>query len=79
METIDVSDEDAAFVLGRGGTTKRKLARVSGARLELHDGKDRRQVGARDRGRPRVSIRAPRITSRTCWRSASAPCTSTPA
>ena len=39
METIDVSDEDAAFVLGRGGTTKRKLARVSGARLELHDSK----------------------------------------
>ena len=41
VETIDVSDEDAAFVLGRGGSTKRKLARVSGARLELHDGKGR--------------------------------------
>ena len=41
VETIDVSDEDAAFVLGRCGSTKRKLARVSGARLELHDGKGR--------------------------------------
>ena len=41
VETINVSEEDAAFVLGRGGSTKRKLARVSGARLELHDGKDR--------------------------------------
>lgn len=38
-ETIEVSEADAAFVLGRGGNTKRKLARVSGAKLELHDSK----------------------------------------
>jgi hypothetical protein len=42
VETIEVSEEDAAFVLGKGGFTKRKLARVSGARLELRDGGDRK-------------------------------------
>eukprot|EP01065_Artemidia_motanka_P049564 TRINITY_DN823_c0_g1_i1.p1 TRINITY_DN823_c0_g1~~TRINITY_DN823_c0_g1_i1.p1 ORF type:complete len:562 (+),score=192.82 TRINITY_DN823_c0_g1_i1:63-1748(+) len=35
-ERIKVGDDDAAFILGRGGKTKMKLARVSGAELELH-------------------------------------------
>lgn len=28
---------DSAFILGRGGKTKHKIARVSGAALELHE------------------------------------------
>jgi len=34
---MTISSEDAAFVLGRGGSTKRKIERVSGARLNLHE------------------------------------------
>lgn len=34
---IEISDEDAAFILGKGGRTKEKLARVSGARIELYE------------------------------------------
>jgi rRNA processing protein Krr1/Pno1 len=30
-------DDDIAFVLGKGGVTKQKLARVSGARLEIDE------------------------------------------
>ena len=30
-EVMDIEKEDAAFVLGRGGSTKRKIARVCGA------------------------------------------------
>lgn len=37
MEVLTISNEDAAFVLGRGGSTKRKIERVSGARLDLHE------------------------------------------
>jgi polyribonucleotide nucleotidyltransferase len=33
----DVDKDDAAFVLGRGGATKRKVARVSGAEIELDE------------------------------------------
>eukprot|EP01062_Namystynia_karyoxenos_P075347 TRINITY_DN725_c0_g1_i7.p1 TRINITY_DN725_c0_g1~~TRINITY_DN725_c0_g1_i7.p1 ORF type:complete len:581 (+),score=230.81 TRINITY_DN725_c0_g1_i7:111-1853(+) len=36
-EKIKVGDDDAAFILGRGGKTKQKLARVSGAEIELHN------------------------------------------
>eukprot|EP00740_Mantoniella_antarctica_P025896 CAMPEP_0198704430 /NCGR_PEP_ID=MMETSP1468-20131203/389898_1 /TAXON_ID=1461545 /ORGANISM="Mantoniella sp, Strain CCMP1436" /LENGTH=752 /DNA_ID=CAMNT_0044463243 /DNA_START=1405 /DNA_END=3665 /DNA_ORIENTATION=- len=36
-ESMTVGDADAAFVLGRGGSTKMKIARVSGARLDLQD------------------------------------------
>ena len=34
-DTIDLTHEDCAFVCGRSGTTKQKLARVSGASLDL--------------------------------------------
>ena len=34
---MKITDDDAAFVLGKGGATKRKIARVSGAKLEIHD------------------------------------------
>ena len=36
-DILKISDEDAAFVLGKGGNTKRKIARVAGAKLEIID------------------------------------------
>lgn len=36
-EVMNISDDDAAFVLGRGGATKRKIARACGAKLELDE------------------------------------------
>ena len=36
-DIVKITDDDAAFVLGKGGATKRKIARVSGAKLEIHD------------------------------------------
>jgi len=36
-DVLRVSEDDAAFILGRGGKTKHKIARVSGATLELHE------------------------------------------
>jgi hypothetical protein len=36
-ERMDIGNEDAAFVLGRGGATKRKIARVCEAELNLND------------------------------------------
>lgn len=36
-DIIKITDDDAAFVLGKGGATKRKIARVSGAKLEIVD------------------------------------------
>lgn len=34
---MPISKEDAAFVLGKGGTTKKKIARVCGAELDLDE------------------------------------------
>ncbi|KAG8458153.1 hypothetical protein KFE25_011684 [Diacronema lutheri] len=34
---MEISDDDAAFILGKQGKTKEKLARVSGARIELYE------------------------------------------
>ena len=34
-DTVDLTHEDCAFVCGRSGSTKQKLARVSGASLDL--------------------------------------------
>jgi len=36
-DVLRVSEDDAAFILGRGGKTKHKIARVSAAQLELHE------------------------------------------
>jgi len=35
--TISVDKDDAAFILGRGGTTKKKIARVAGAEIDLDE------------------------------------------
>ncbi len=34
---LQVGKDDAAFVLGRGGSTKKKIARVCGAELDLNE------------------------------------------
>jgi hypothetical protein len=39
-----MTGEDAAFLLGAGGSTKRKVARAAGARLELDDDADGKHV-----------------------------------
>ncbi|CAK0850392.1 unnamed protein product, partial [Prorocentrum cordatum] len=36
-DVLRVTEDDAAFILGRGGKTKQKIARVSQATLELHE------------------------------------------
>ena len=40
VDTMALSPSDASWTLGRGGATKRKIARVSGARLDLDDERD---------------------------------------
>ena len=37
QKVIEVDKDDAAFILGRGGSTKRKIARVSGTEIELDE------------------------------------------
>jgi hypothetical protein len=36
-ETMPIGKDDAAFVLGRNGSTKKKIARVCGADLDLNE------------------------------------------
>ena len=36
-DVVTLGNEDAAFLLGSGGSTKRKVARVAGCHLELMD------------------------------------------
>ena len=43
-DTMTMAGEDAAFLLGAGGSTKRKVARAAGARLELDDDADGKHV-----------------------------------
>merc|ERR1719253_2374032 len=37
VDTLKITDDDAAFVLGKGGKTKEKVARVSEAEIELFE------------------------------------------
>jgi len=37
VDTIKITDDDAAFILGKGGKTKEKIARVSEAEIELFE------------------------------------------
>merc|ERR1719401_1818565 len=37
VDTMKITDDDAAFILGKGGKTKEKIARVSEAELELFE------------------------------------------
>ena len=35
VEILSIDPEDAAFILGKGGSTKKKVARAAGVKLEL--------------------------------------------
>eukprot|EP00397_Hematodinium_sp_SG-2012_P054669 GEMP01066101.1.p1 GENE.GEMP01066101.1~~GEMP01066101.1.p1 ORF type:complete len:284 (+),score=61.27 GEMP01066101.1:73-924(+) len=37
VDTLTISGEDAAFILGKGGKTKEKIAMVSGAQMDLDE------------------------------------------
>jgi len=37
VDTMKITDDDAAFILGKGGKTKMKIARVSQAEVELYE------------------------------------------
>lgn len=37
MDTMKITDDDAAFILGKGGRTKEKISKVSGAEIELFE------------------------------------------
>lgn len=37
VDTLKISNDDAAFILGKNGKTKEKIARVSGADLDLFE------------------------------------------
>jgi len=37
VDVLKITNEDAAFILGKGGRTKEKIARVSGADLDLFE------------------------------------------
>jgi len=37
VDTMKITDDDAAFILGKGGKTKEKVSRVSGAEIELFE------------------------------------------
>jgi len=37
VDTMKISDDDAAFILGKGGKTKEKISRVSEAEIELFE------------------------------------------
>eukprot|EP00439_Symbiodinium_sp_Y106_P052659 s3420_g7.t1 len=37
VDTMKITDDDAAFILGKGGRTKEKISKVSGAEIELFE------------------------------------------
>jgi len=37
VDTMKITDDDAAFILGKGGKTKEKISRVSEAEIELFE------------------------------------------
>merc|ERR1719329_720945 len=65
-DIIRVGEDDAAFILGRGGKTKRKIARVSHATLELHERNNTVEIIGSDEERRRARkyvelVRAQRV------------------
>ncbi|CBZ49877.1 putative KH domain-containing protein [Neospora caninum Liverpool] len=54
--SIKVSNEDAAFIIGRGGSTKKKIAAVSGSRVELEDNGLRLDVTGTEEQRERALL-----------------------
>lgn len=65
-EILQLSENDSAFILGRGGKTKHKIARVSGAQLELHEQTNKVEIFGTEQERRRARkyielVRAQRV------------------
>ena len=56
---LKISNEDAAFVLGKNGKTKEKIARVSGADLDLYEHSLTLEIRGSDDERKRAKKCAP--------------------
>ncbi|PFH31854.1 hypothetical protein BESB_023460 [Besnoitia besnoiti] len=54
--SIKVTNEDAAFIIGKGGSTKKKIAGVSGCRVELEDNGLRLDVTGTEEQRERALL-----------------------
>lgn len=53
-EVMEIEDADAAFVLGKSGSTKTKIAKVSGARLDLDENKHTLEIAGTADARARA-------------------------
>ena len=54
VDVLKISNEDAAFVLGKNGKTKEKIARVSGAELDLFEQSLQLEIRGTDEERKRA-------------------------
>ena len=52
-ETLQLGHDDAAFILGKNGRTKEKIARVAECALDLNDS-ERLEIRGNDRARRRA-------------------------
>ena len=59
VDVLKISNEDAAFVLGKNGKTKEKIARVSGADLDLYEHSLTLEIRGSDDERKRAKKCAP--------------------
>ena len=68
-DVMNINDDDAAFVLGRGGQTKKKIARACGANLTLDEqGLTITMTGTKDQVRRCIRCCAVRVCARACVR-----------
>ncbi|XP_055388879.1 uncharacterized protein LOC129617862 [Condylostylus longicornis] len=58
VDIVNIADEDASFILGAGGRTKRKLSRVCGAELNIkeHEGRTILEIRGTDEARDRAKL-----------------------
>jgi hypothetical protein len=64
VDVLKISNEDAAFVLGKNGKTKEKIARVSGADLDLYEHSLTLEIRGTDDERKRAKKYARRLGAR---------------
>jgi len=65
--TVQLGDEDIAFVLGKQGVTKNKLAQVSGARLEIDERTDTMTITGPPENRRRAQEYIDMVLVRFFW------------
>ena len=68
VDVLKISNEDAAFVLGKNGKTKEKIARVSGADLDLFEHSLTLEIRGSDDERKRAKKCAPASSERPAGR-----------